>query len=226
MKLTIGDFNYSTWSMRPWVFIHKHSLPVAVDHYGLSTSEMQEALAASFSGGKVPVLRDQGNEIWDSLAILEYLGERFPETRPWPEDISARAVARSVSAEMHSSFVALRREAPMNLRRRFPGYQLSEAAVVDVERIDAVWCYCRERFGNTGPWLFGEFSIADAMFVPVVMRFRSVDVELGTVAGHYRRTVEQDPSVREWIRQGLLEDHLVAEDELDWPSEPNTGLIT
>ncbi len=221
MELIIGDYNYSTWSMRPWVFIHKHALPVTVHRYGLSSDEIRGVLAQCFSDGKVPVLRDGDNEIWDSFAILEYLGERFPETRAWPEALTARAVARSVSAEMHSSYHPLRREAPMNLRRRFPAYQVSTSALEDIARIDSVWNYCRNNFGNSGPWLFGEFSIADAMFAPVVMRFRSVAVSLGEVATEYCRTVERDSSVREWIRQALLEDHVVVEDELNWPSEPN-----
>ena len=224
MRLIIGDHNYSTWSMRPWLFVHRHGLPVEVRRYGLSGDEMRRVLSERFSGGKVPVLLDGDAEVWDSLAILEYLGERFPASGPWPEDPVARAVARSASAEMHSSFGALRSGAPMNLRRRFPGYRLDGAATRDVQRIQAVWRYCRERFGVGGPWLFGRFSIADAMYAPVVMRFRSVPVELDDHAAEYCRTMESDPSVREWIRLALAESHIVPEDELDWPSEPVTEI--
>ena len=224
MRLIIGDCNYSTWSMRPWLFVHKHGLPVKMAQYGLSGTELRRVLAERFSGGKVPVLLDGDTEVWDSLAILEYLGERFPETEPWPEDLAARAAARSASAEMHSSFGALRAEAPMNLRRRFPGYRLGEAAARDVHRIQAVWRYCRERFGGGGPWLFGRFSIADAMYAPVVMRFRSVPVELDASAADYCRTMEADPSVREWIRLALAETRIVGEDELDWPFEVVTEI--
>ena len=162
----------------------------------------------------MPILLDGATEVWDSLAILEYLGEHFPDSPPWPEDPEARAVARSVSAEIHSSFGALRDEAPMNLRRRFPGYRLSEAAILDVHRIQAVWRYCRDRFANGGPWLFGRFTIADAMYAPVVMRFRSIPVDLYADTADYCRTMECDPSVREWIRRGLAESHQVDEDEL------------
>ncbi len=224
MRLIIGDSNYSTWSMRPWLFVRRHGLPVEVERYGLSSGEMRRVLSKRFSGGKVPVLVDGGIEVWDSLAILEYLGERFPGSAPWPEDPAARAAARAASAEMHSSFGALRAEVPMNLRRRFPGYRPGAAAMRDVDRILAVWHYCRERFGSTGPWLFGRFSIADAMYAPVVMRFRSVPVELDTGAAEYCRTVETDPSVREWIRLALLETRIVEEDELDWPSEAVTEI--
>ena len=160
--------------------------------------------------------------MWDSLAILEYLGERYPDAHPWPDDRAARAVARSVSAEMHSSFAALRSEAPMNLRRRFPGYRLSAAALADVDRIQAVWRYCRHRYGADGPWMFGRFSIADAMYAPVVMRFRSVAVDLDQVAQSYCDTMNGDDSVLEWIRRGQAETHEVVEDELDWPGESAT----
>ena len=224
MRLLIGDHNYSTWSMRPWLFVHKHALPVEVERYDLSSNEMRRVLDDRFSNGKVPVLLDGTTEVWDSLAILEFLGERFPGTRAWPEDSEARAVARSVCAEMHSSFGALRSEAPMNLRRRFPGYRLSEAALADVRRILAVWRYCRDRHAPEGPWLFGRFTIADAMYAPVVMRFRGIPVDLDARATDYCRTVERDPSVREWIRRGLAESHVVDEDELDWPSEPVTDI--
>ena len=224
MELIIGDYNYSTWSMRPWLFVHKHSLPVEVKRYGLSSSTMEQVLAKRFSAGKVPVLLDEGKDVWDSLAILEYLGERFPDIDPWPQAIGERAIARSVCAEMHSSFAALRSEAPMNIKRRFPGYRLSEAALKDLNRIQAVWRYCRKNFGHAGPWLFGAFSIADAMYAPVAMRFRSVAVELDDVSRQYCQTMQSDSSVKEWVRRALQENHRVDEDELDWPSEPNTEL--
>ena len=222
MKLIIGDCNYSTWSMRPWLYVHKHRLPVNVERYGLDSGEIQRVLSGCFSNGKVPTLVDDDVEVWDSLAILEYLGECFPDSRPWPEDQKARAVARSVCAEMHSSFGSLRSEAPMNLRRRFPGYQLSDRALAEVDRIQALWRYCRKRFADNGPWLFGRFTIADAMYAPVVMRFRSISVNLKDDAAQYCDTVNRDPSVRQWIQQGLEETHRVDQDELDWPSEPVT----
>ena len=221
MELIIGDFNYSTWSMRPWLFVHKHQLPVQVSRYGLSSEELPQVLSKRFSAGKVPTLSDGSVEVWDSLAILEYLAERYPNTIAWPKDPSARAQARSISAEMHSSFVNLRSEAPMNIRRHFPGYTLSDSAVSDVVRIQEIWRYCRNRFANQGPWLFGSFTIADAMYAPVVMRFRSVDVDLDDCANEYCHTVNNDPAVRKWIQMALSETHRVDEDELDWPSQPN-----
>ncbi len=224
MRLIIGNANYSTWSMRPWVFVHRHDLPVTVEFHDLFTDDMSAALSDRFSNGKVPVLVDDGFEVWDSLAVLEYLGERFPETAPWPADREARGVARAVSAEMHSSFTAMRNAMPMNLRRRFPGYQPGEAALAEVARIQAVWRYCRERYGADGPWLFGDFSIADAMFAPVVMRFRSVEVPLDDLSTAYCETMNADPSVRAWIALGLAETFEVPEDELDWPGEAITAV--
>ena len=220
MKLIIGDYNYSTWSMRPWLFIHKHGLPVEIEQYGLSSEQLRLVMSKRFSNGKVPVLLDGDFEVWDSIAILEYLGEKFPETNPWPKGLQSRAVARSVSSEMHSSFNTLRTEAPMNLRRRFPSYKLSRNALDDVNRIQSIWDHCRSQYAQNEPWLFGNFSIADAMYAPVVMRFRSVKVNLSAAATRYCQTVESDPSVREWIERALKETHVVPEDELDWLSEP------
>ncbi len=199
--------------------MHYHQLPVEVIKMRLFSDELAGELQQHFSDGKVPLLHDDAFEVWDSLAILEYLGERFPSTIPWPENMEARAVARSVSAEMHSSFSALRDEAPMNIRMRFPGYVMSEAAQRDVARIQSIWGYCRQKFGADGPWLFGKFTVADAMFAPVVMRFRSVEVDLDDTAKDYCATVNRCESVRKWISLGYLEQDIVAQDEIDWPGE-------
>jgi glutathione S-transferase len=219
MKLIIGNYNYSTWSLRAWLYVHYHQLPVEVERIPLDTDQMRETLEPHFSNRKVPLLIDGELEVWDSMAILEYLGEKFPETSPWPKNLAARAVARAVSAEVHSSFSTLRSEAPMNCRKRFPGYQLSEKALKDIRRIQRVWQYCRDGYGSEGPWLFGEFSIADAMYAPVVMRFRSIDVELNKIAMNYCATVNACDSIRLWVSLGFDETEVVAQDELDWPGE-------
>ncbi|MYB89930.1 MAG: glutathione S-transferase [Proteobacteria bacterium] len=224
MKLIIGNYNYSTWSMCAWLFVHRHELPVEVKCYDLNSDKLNQVLSKRFSGDKVPVLLDGDTEVWDSLAILEYLGERFPESHAWPKDRKARAVARSVCAEFHSSFEALRTEAPMNLRKRFPGYTLSEAALADLRRIQELWRYCRENFGKGGPWLFGKPTVADTLSAPAIMRFRSVEVELDDNALDYCRTMDKCPSIREWICLALKETHRVDEDELDWPSEVVTEI--
>jgi len=197
MQLIIGNYNYSSWSMRPWLFVDYHALPVEVVKMHLTSEALLSRLRQHFSDGKVPLLVTETGEI----------------------DSEARAVARSVSAEMHSSFNALRTEVPMNCRRYYPGLRLSQRAQKEVQRISEVWSYCRVRFGGEGPWLFGSFSIADAMFAPVVMRFRSVDIELTEDASAYCETVSQSASVKKWIEMALNEPETIDAAELDLPSQ-------
>lgn len=219
MKLLIGNQNYSTWSMRPWLFIKHHDLDIEIEKLTLFSSATEEKLSQHFSNGKVPLLLDDDVEIWDTISILEYLNEKFPACQGWPSDVSTRAVARSICAEMHSSFTALRNELPMNCRRFFPGYKLSPQAVKDVERIQTIWNHCRSKYGQSGPWLLGDFSIADAMYAPVVMRFRSIEIELDSVSQTYFDSMHQSSAVQLWLEQGKQEKDVVKEDELDWPFE-------
>ncbi|MBX2867431.1 MAG: glutathione S-transferase [Acidiferrobacterales bacterium] len=219
MQLIIGNYNYSTWSMRPWLFVDFHSLPVEIIQMPLFSDQLASCLQPRFSNGKVPLLLDGDVEVWDSIAILEYLGECYPDSGAWPADRTARAVARAACAEMHSSFHALRSELPMNCRRYFPDYRLSAEALADIHRVTAIWAYCKTRFGTGGPWLFGSFSNVDAMFAPVVMRFRSVDVSLSDLAMEYCHTVNACPSVKKWVSLALGEQEVVPVDEIDAPSE-------
>ena len=219
-KLIVGNQNYSSWSMRPWLFVRHHKLDIGIEKLTLFTEETRDRLNEHFSNGKVPLLIDNGLEIWDTMAILEYLAEQYPQTQGWPEDVQARAVARAICAEMHSSFSALRNELPMNCRRYFPGYKLSEKGMRDVDRIQKIWNLCRTNYGQSGPWLFGDFSISDAMYAPVVMRFRSIDIELDEISQYYYDTMHQSESVEEWLAAGKMEEEFLQEDELDWPSEP------
>lgn len=219
MELVIGNANYSSWSMRPWIFISHHNLPVEITRLPLFSSPLRDKLSGHFSNGRVPLLIDGDTDVWESLAILEYLNEQFDGLQGWPEDPRARAVARSVCGEMHSGFSALRNEIPMNIRRRFPDYRISEKARADVARVGAVWRYCRRRFAGSGPWLFGAFSIADAMFAPVVMRFRSVTVELDDDALEYCDTVSNSDAVQRWIDMAYQERDIIAVDELAGESE-------
>jgi glutathione S-transferase len=165
--------------------------------------------------GKVPVLIDDGLHIWESLAILDHLAERFPERRLWPEDGRARAVARSVSAEMHAGFEALRTHMPMNCRARYPGQGQGPGVEADIERVAALWRDCRTRFGQGGDFLFGEFTIADAMFAPVVARFQTYGVVLDSLEGDYGRAVLSHPAVVEWMRDASEEPWTIPEYELD-----------
>ena len=220
LKLIIGNHNYSSWSLRPWLMLRHHEIPFQCHKVSLFVSTMETELAPYFSDTKVPVLIEGDDQIWDSLAILEYLAERFPEHRAWPEERRARGVARSVSAEMHSSFPDLRGEMPMNCRRRFPGFRPSPRAQRDIDRVLAVWRFCREHFGKDGPWLFGRFSAADCMYAPVVMRFISYGIPLDEVSERYVRTLSSLPAMLEWVELGRAESEVIVEDEADWPSEP------
>lgn len=220
LTLVIGNQNYSSWSLRPWLFLAHHDIPFHTRKVSLFTESMERDLAMHFSDNKVPVLIDGDLEVWDSLAILEYLSERFPVVRGWPQERSARAVARSVCAEMHSSFFALRGELPMNCRRRFPGFKPGPEALRDIDRVLGLWNFCRERYGATGPWLFGEFSVADCMYAPVVMRLLSYEIPLDPVATAYAQTLFESPAMQQWIKAGAEEREVIDADEAEWPSVP------
>ncbi len=200
------------------MFVRHNKLDVHIERLMFESDELKQRMKGGFSNGKVPVLIDGDLEVWDSIAILEYLNEKYPHAGGLPISAEARALARSICAEMHSSFQGLRNDIPMNCRRFFPGYVIGEQAKKDINRIQQLWCYCRKNYGQSGPWLFGEFTIADAMYAPVVMRFRSVDVELNDVSQAYCETMNQCDAVAEWLDHARLEDHLFDEDELDWPS--------
>ena len=149
--------------------------------------------------GKVPVLRDGGLTIWDSLAICEYLAEKLPEKQLWPADVAARAHARAISAEMHSGFTNLRGQMPMNVRREITGRARTPKVVAEVARVETIWNDCRSRHGGRGPFLFGDFSIADAMYAPVVSRLRTYGVTLAEKAGEYAAAIHALPAMQEWI---------------------------
>jgi len=210
LKLVIGNKNYSSWSMRPWLALRANDIAFEEVFIPLYTgdADKQRILGVTRSG-KVPALVDGDVTVWDSLAIIEYLAERFPETRLWPEDRASRAHARSISAEMHSGFMALRSECPMNLHRPVRGIALSEDARANIARIQAIWLECRERHGKRGPFLFGAFGAADAMFAPVVYRFRTFAIEVVSEVQAYMDTMLALPAVQEWTKAGLAETLLI-----------------
>jgi glutathione S-transferase len=206
LKLVIGNKNYSSWSMRPWLALRANDIPFEEIFIPLYTGEADKRRLLSFTpSGKVPTLIDGDVTIWDSLAIVEYLAERFPEKRLWPEDRASRAHARSISAEMHSGFAALRNECGMNLHRPVGAITLSEDARANIKRIQQIWIECRERYGKCGPYLFGAFGGADAMFAPVVHRFRTYEIEVAPEAQAYMATMMSLPAFAEWTRAGLAE---------------------
>jgi glutathione S-transferase len=206
LKLVIGNKNYSSWSMRPWLALRANDIAFEEIFIPLYTGKADKERILSFShSGKVPVLIDGDVTVWDSLAIIEYAAERFPQARLWPEDRARRARARSISAEMHSGFAALREECGMNLHRPVGAIQLSVAARADIARVQQIWIECRERYGKFGPFLFGAFGGADAMFAPVVHRFRTYAVELAPEARDYLDTMMALPAFGEWTRAALAE---------------------
>jgi glutathione S-transferase len=206
LTLVIGNKNYSSWSMRPWLALRANHIAFDEVFIPLYTGAADKKRILGFThSGKVPALIDGDVTIWDSLAIIEYLAEKFPQARLWPEDRARRAHARSISAEMHSGFAALRNECGMNLHRPVGAIALSADARDNVARIQQIWIECRERYAEFGPFLFGAFGGADAMFAPVVHRFRTYAIEVRPEARRYMDTMMSLPAFQEWTRAGLAE---------------------
>lgn len=199
--LVIGDKAWSSWSLRPWLAAKVAKIPFREEAIGLRLPDTGEQIGRQSPSGRIPVLRRGGLAVWDSLAISEYLAELAP--RLWPEDSGARAVARSISAEMHSSFQALRKEFPMDFHARITGVAPSEQAQKDIARIVSIWRETRARFGAGGSFLFGSFTIADAMYAPVATRFRTYGVDPAAfgddgAAAAYAETLLAMPEMQEW----------------------------
>lgn len=213
MKLVIGDKNYSSWSMRPWVLLKHFGIPFDEVLIELYEPGSKAAILAHSPSGKLPCLiTDEGFGVWDSLAIAETLAERFAQHALWPRAETARAHARSVSAEMHSGFAELRQRMSMNIRAPFAGKGATPGALADIARIEALWRDCLDTYG--GPFLFGEFSIADAMYAPVVMRFNTYQPALSEVASAYARRVTALPAVQAWIEDALRETHRIPKEDV------------
>ena len=207
--LLIGSKNYSSWSLRPWVFLRKAAFQFTEQIVYFDESDYQAQIAALSPSRRVPLLTDDGLKIWDSLAICEYAAESTG--RGLPSDRAARARARSVAAEMHSGFQALRIECPMNVRARDRRVPRTPELQADVARIDAIWSGCREEHGGAGRWLFGDFSIADAMFAPVFFRFQTYGAALSQASQAYLNHVLQDPDLRDWQDAASREGHPLAD---------------
>ncbi|MGF6769836.1 glutathione S-transferase [Paraburkholderia sp. GAS199] len=210
MKLLIGDKNYSSWSMRPWLLLKHFGIPFDEVLIHLNEPGMKAAILAyaPAGSGKVPcLLDDDGSATWDSLAIAETLAERFPQHALWPRDAAARRHARCVSAEMHSGFGELRGNMWMNIRASFPGKNATAGVLADIARIEAIWRQCLDAYG--GPFLFGEFGIADAMYAPVAMRFNTWRPALSEVSAAYVERVTAQPAVKAWIDAARQETHAI-----------------
>jgi glutathione S-transferase len=213
LTLVVGNKAYSSWSLRPWHLLRHGGVPFEEIVIPLYQEGSKPRILAHSPSGKVPALLDGDACIWDSLAICETLAERFPDRCGWPRDAAARAHARAVAAEMHSGFVALRTELPMNAREKRTGVTPSDDARADIARVADIWTGCRERWGAGGPWLFGAFSPADAMYAPVAIRFWCYDAALPAPAAVYRDTVLADPPIAEWMRAAREEKERLAKFE-------------
>lgn len=204
LELVIGDMNLSSWSMRPWLALRATGYPFRLTKIRLDRPDSQAKLRAASPTGKVPALIDGDLVLWESLAICEALAEWFPAAKLWPEDAGARAFARSAAYEMHGGFADLRRELPMHLRGRVERTP-SAAARADITRITALWAECRARFGGGGLYLFGEFSIADCMYAPVVTRLQTYGVEVDAGARAYCEAMLARDDMRAWYAGAALE---------------------
>jgi glutathione S-transferase len=214
LTLIIGNKNYSSWSLRPWLLMKQFNLQFDEIRIPLNQPDSSAKIYQYSPSGKVPVLIDNTQHIWDSLAICEYLVETFPDLNFYPQDKVARIFARSISAEMHSSFQHLRQNMPMNCRKKLSGKGMTPNVQQDIDRITSIWRECRQNFGAGGDMLFGEFTIADAMYAPVVMRFITYCVKLDTVSQNYAEAILALPAIKEWIEAARNEQEIIAADEI------------
>jgi glutathione S-transferase len=217
LHLIIGNKNYSSWSLRPWLGMKAVGIAFEETVISLEAKDFKERVLAVSGAGRVPVLIDGDVRVWESLAILEYLAEKFPAAGLWPKTADARAHARAVATEMHAGFLPLRRHLPMNVWRPVKARALDDGAAADVRRIDSIWSECRMRFGAGGPFLFGAFGAADAMYAPVVSRFHTYAVPVSEVAHAYMEAVMALPAWREWDAAARREPWVLPHDEVDWP---------
>jgi glutathione S-transferase len=217
LQLVIGNKNYSSWSLRPWLAMKVAGIAFEETLISLEAKDFKSRITTLSSAGRVPVLIDGDVHVWESLAILEYLAEKFPAAGLWPNDAGARAQARAISSEMHAGFMALRRHLPMNVARPVKKRVLGDGAKADATRIDAIWNGCRVRFGAGGAFLFGPFGAADAMYAPVVWRLHTYAADVSSAARTYMDAVLALPASIEWRDAARREPWVLPHDEVDWP---------
>jgi glutathione S-transferase len=215
LHLVIGNKNYSSWSLRPWMALTMAHIPFEETVIQLDQPQTKKRITEHSGAGFVPVLHHGKLTVWESLAILEYLAEIFPEKKLWPEGKAARAAARSVASEMHCGFVALRSACPMNLRRPRKAVVLSDAVKTDIARVDALWRQCRKAHGRKGRFLFGAFGNADAMFAPVVTRFDTYDIKISSESRAYMEAVLATQAFQTWKKAALEEPWRIPREDVD-----------
>lgn len=216
LVLVIGNKNYSSWSLRPWLYLKHHGIDfqeILIPLYGQGS---KERILAYSPAGKVPALIHGKTLVWDSLAILEYLAEHFQQTQGWPASATGRAVARSVCAEMHAGFQALRQQLSMNVRKDFKARTWAPEVQQDITRIQQIWNECRSTHGRSGPFLFGRFSVADAMYAPVVWRFYNYAVTLDPIAEAYCKVMLELPAMHEWRTAARAEKEVLPQFEMPY----------
>lgn len=207
-RLVIGDKNWSSWSLRPWLLLKQARIPFEEISLRLRRPDSAAQIRKYSPSGKVPVLLTDEGLVWDSLGIAEYAAECFPDRKLWPDDRYARAVARSVSAEMHSGFAGLRSDMAMACVETITTSPVSDGTLADIVRIQEIWRECRQTFGGKGDFLFGHFTIADAMYAPVVTRFLTYGVKLGDLSQRYCDTIMALDAMQEWIAGARAEEAL------------------
>jgi glutathione S-transferase len=205
LKLIIANKAYSSWSLRPWILLVHFKIPFEEIVIPLDRADTRAAMLKFAPTAKCPSLHDGKIAVWESLAIIEYVAETFPEKPIWPKGKAARAHARSLASEMHAGFSALRQACPTNFRRKPKAIPLSDEVRADIARIEAAWANARETFGKAGPFLFGRFSAADAMFAPVVNRFHAYDIPVATMSRAYMEAVMALPAWKAWIADAEAE---------------------
>ncbi|HTL47573.1 MAG TPA: glutathione S-transferase family protein [Verrucomicrobiae bacterium] len=214
LTLVIGNKNYSSWSLRPWLALKQAKAPFREVRIPIHQKGSGKKIDSYSKAGRVPILFDGKVKVWESLAICEYAAEKFPQARLWPADPASRAEARAVANEMHAGFVNLRRHMPMNCRASIPLKKLPAPVQADVNRVTSIWKECRNRYGKKGPFLFGAFTAADAMYAPICLRFRTYGVKLDPVSRAYAESVLSLPAVREWVAAARREKEIIPDLEV------------
>ncbi|MDE2222915.1 MAG: glutathione S-transferase family protein [Candidatus Omnitrophica bacterium] len=214
LTLVIGNKNYSSWSLRPWLLLKQAGIPFEEILIPLYEGDYKAKILEYSHHGKVPILIHGSVKVWESIAIAEYIAELVPDKNLWPQNPEDRAWARSIACEMHSGFTQLRTHMPMNLRASHPGKGRTPEADKDITRVVEIWDECRRRFKAKGPFLFGHFTVADAMYAPVVTRFRTYGVELKGPSADYAKAILDLPSFKEWEAAGIKETQYIKASEI------------
>ncbi len=224
LKLVIANKNYSSWSLRGWLALKTTGAAFEEIIVPLRVPETRELMMRHSPSGKAPCLIDGEIVVWESLAIIEYLAEKFPDAGLWPSETGARAYARAISSEMHGGFMVLRKAMPMNIRESLPGYGMSlEGVQADINRVESIWRDARSRYGAGGDFLFGAFSAADAMYAPIALRFKTYGVTLGESAAAYIDALLAHPPLAEWIAAAKVEPYMIPDYEkggVNGPANP------